>query len=181
MQMRYGNYTNKNAVENCIRYITRTGANEDRRHELSAWGGAGVGCYAAPELVIQQFCGVQKVYGIDRRGGRRLFHEVYNLTDREFESLGRNYDFVYQIAMKCAEYYYLMGHQVVFAIHHTRNVQMGNKGVHIHFVVNSINFMTGGKWHTRMRESYKREQIFNQNMREFIEDNFYPLEFMPFG
>ena len=176
IQMTLGSYTNEEAVENCIRYITRTRANEDRREELIAWGGMGVGCYTVPELAIQQFCGVQKVYGKD---GRKLFHEVYNLRDEEFEKLGCNYDFVYQIGVKCAEYYYLMGHQVVFAIHHARNAQKGNKGVHIHFVVNSVNFMTGGKWHTGMKESYGRNLMFDQIMKDFVEERFNPLEFMP--
>lgn len=174
MQMREGNYTNKNAVGNCIRYITRTRINENRQGELIAWGGMGVGCYTVPELAIQQFCGVQKAYG---KGGRKLFHEVYNLRDEEFERLGCNYVFVYQIAVRCAEYYYRFGHQVVFAIHHVRNVQKGNKGVHIHFVINSVNFMTGGKWHTGMKESYGREMMFNQIMRDFVEEKFNPLEF----
>lgn len=178
MQMREGNYTNKTAMENCIRYATRTRVNEERQDELIGWGGMGVGCYTVPELAIQQFCGVQKVYG---KGGRKLHHEVFNLTSMEFERLGCNYDYVYQIAARCAEYYYFMGYQVVFAIHHARNAQKGNKGVHLHFVVNSVNFMTGGKWHTGMRESYVRERMFNQIMIDFIDEKFNPLEFMPYA
>lgn len=178
MQMRRGSYVNKDAVENCVRYITRTRANEYRGNELIAWGGAGVGYYDLPEFVIQQFSGVQKTYGIEGRGGRRLYHETFNLTDAEFEQLGRNYDLVNQIAIKCAEFYYLMGHQVVFAVHHARSNQKGNRGVHIHFVVNAVNFMTGEKWHTGMRQSFMREQKFNQIMRDVIEEKFNPLEFM---
>lgn len=174
--MTYGNYTNKDAIEKCIRYITRTRVNEDRKNELIGWGGVGVGFYTVPELVIQQFRGVQRAYGKD---GRKIFHEVYNFLDEEFEQLFCNYDFVYQIAVKCAEYYYLMGNQVVFAVHHARNAQKGNKHVHIHFVVNPVNYMTGEKWHTGMRESYGRGLMFNQIMRDFIEERFNPLEFMP--
>lgn len=177
MQMRRGSYTNKDAVENCIRYITRTRANEQRENELIAWGGVGVGCYASPELAIQQFCCVQKIYGIDKRGGRRVHHEVYNFMDEEFEKLGRNYEYVYQIAMKCAEYYYYMGHQVVFAIHHVRNAERENKGLHIHFVINSVNFFTGRKWHTGIQETYGRELLFGQIVRNFIEERCNPLEF----
>ena len=176
MQMTYGNYTNKDAIENCIRYITRTRVNEDRQNELIGWGGMGIGCYTVPELAIQQFRGVQRAYGKD---GRKLYHEVFNLTDMEFEGLRCNYDFIYQIAAKCAEYYYQLGYQVIFAVHHARNVQKRNKGVHIHFVVNSVNFMTGGKWHTGKRESYGRGLMFNQIMRDFVEERFNPLEFMP--
>ena len=176
VQMTYGNYTNKDAIENGIRYITRTRIKEDRKNELIGWGGVGVGFYAEPELVIQQFRGVQRAYGKD---GRKIFHEVYNLMDAEFEQLFCNYDFVYQIAVRCAEYYYLMGYQVVFAVHHAINAQKGNKGVHIHFVVNSVNYITGEKWHTGMRETYRRGIMFNQIMRDYIEERFNPLEFMP--
>ncbi len=165
IMMRYGNYTNSNAVENLIRYITRTRKQEERANELIAWGGWGIGCYATPELVIGQFRSVQKLYGIEARGGRRLFHEVLKLTDQEFEQLGLDYDKLFQIAVRCAEYYYRMGHQVVFAIHYSK---VNNMGVHIHFVVNAVNFMTGKKWHTNMRENYHRDQWFNEKMREFM-------------
>ena len=167
MMMRQGNYTNKNAVENVIRYITRTGDKEEHREELVAWGGMGVGCYATPELVIRQFCRVQDCYNIEGRGGRRVFHEVLNITEEEFVWMGRSYDSVYQTAMKCAEFYYSMGFQVVFAVHHSKNRQVWNQGVHIHFVVNSVNYMTGRKWHTGIRESYTREKTFDENMWKF--------------
>lgn len=45
--------------------------------------------------------------------------------------------------MKCVKLTYLIGYQVVLAVHHARNDQKGNKGVHIHLVLNAINVMTG--------------------------------------
>lgn len=178
MMMRQGNYTNRDAVENVIRYITRTRRNEDRRNELIAWGGYGVGCYATPELIIEQFECVQNVYGMGIRGGRRMFHETLNIRKEEFEWLERDYGTIYRIAMKCAEYYYSVGHQVVFAVHYTENEWGVNKGVHIHFAVNSVNFQTGNKWHTNRRESYKREENFNLIIRSFMKEGYHvPLFF----
>lgn len=169
MMMRYGNYTNDDAVEKVIRYITRTRKNEDRSNELIAWGGMGVGCYATPELVIEQFRRVQDTYGMNVKGGRRIFHETLGIRDEEFERMWRDYNLVYQIAMKCAEQYYSMGHQVVFAVHHApKDNRGGNKGVHIHFVVNTVNFITGRRWHTNFRQSDSREKMFAQNMESHI-------------
>lgn len=39
--MRKGKYTNNDAVENVLRYVTRTRPMEDRADELIAWGGWG--------------------------------------------------------------------------------------------------------------------------------------------
>lgn len=167
MGRRNGNYVNKDAIENVIRYITRTRKNEDRGHELIDWGGMGVGCYASPELVIEQFHYVQNAYG--KADGRKVYHEVLGFTEEEFDRMWRDYGLVYRIAMENASKYYSMGHQVVFAIHHApKDNGSRNSGVHIHFVVNTVNFMNGKKWHTSFRQKYSREQGFNQNMRDVI-------------
>lgn len=169
MMMRYGKYTNIDAVENVVRYITRTRRTEDRADELVAWGGLGIGCYQTPELVVEQFCRLQNLHNMATRKGSRVFHEVLGITEEEFGRLEYDYGSVYQIAMKCAQYYYAMGHQVIFAIHHAKgNSQAGNKGLHIHFVVNTINFVTGNKWHTNMRENFQRQERFNEILFNFM-------------
>lgn len=183
MMMKWGNYTNPDAIENVIRYITRTRKNEIRRNELIAWGGMGVGCYASPELVIEQFYYVQRVYGINKNG-RMLHHETLNITDKEFDKLGNDYNRVNHVALECAKAYYSNGYQVAFAVHDARkkeeiNIEKINKGVHIHFVVNAVNFMTGRKWHTSMKESFNRERSFNGILEGFMLDK--PNRFSPFG
>lgn len=101
-----------------------------------------------------------------------MFHEALCIMDEEFGELAHSYEAVYRIGMRCAEYYYAMGFQVVFAVHHPKDKQPDrdavNKGVHIHFAVNTINFITGRKWHTNFRESWNRERAFNDNMAEFM-------------
>lgn len=179
--MRRGNYTNEDAVENVIRYVTRTRKNETRKDELIAWGGYGIGWYGGdPELAIEQFKYVQDVYGINSRGGKRIFHEVLGIKDTEFALMWNDYGIVYQIAMDCAQKYYAMGHQVVFAIHHTlKDIPEANKGLHIHFVVNAVNFRQGNKWHTSIRQSDSRQEEFKQNMRSEITKRVEePLEFL---
>lgn len=153
--MTYGKYNNKDAVENVLRYIMRIRKYEDRANELLAYGGTGVPLYSTPELMIQQFLYVQKLFRIDSRNGRRMHHEVLNLRDEEYEKLGSSIQNLYQYALNCCMVYFEQGHQVVFAIHWERC-----KRLHIHFAVNAINFITGKKWHTSMNEVADRERIF---------------------
>lgn len=178
MMMREGNYTNPDAIENVIRYITRTRRNETRGDELIGWGGMGVGCYASPELMIEQFHYVQRVYGMNKNG-RMLYHETFNITDEEFNKLDNDYNRVNWIALECAKVYYSNGYQVAYAIHDDIKKVGTNKRVHIHFVVNAVNFMTGRKWHTSKRESFNRERSFNGILEGFMLDN--PNRFSPFG
>lgn len=183
MMMRQGNYTNLDAIENVIRYITRTRKNETRGDELITWGGMGVGSYASPELVIEQFHFVQMAYGINKNG-RMLYHETFNITDEEFDKLDNDYNRVKQIALECAKIYYSNGYQVAFAVHDARkkeeiNIEKINKGVHIHFAVNAVNFTTGRKWHTSMKENFNRERSFNGILEGFMLDE--PNRFSPFG
>lgn len=161
--MKYGRYQNKDAVENVLRYIMRVRKYEDRANELLAYGGAGVPLYATPELMIQKFLYVQKLFHIDSRKGRRMHHEVLNLRDEEYEKLGSSIQNLYQYALNCCMVYFEQGHQVVFAIHWERC-----KRLHIHFAVNTINFITGKKWHTSMNEVADRERIFRHLLNVHI-------------
>lgn len=183
LTMRYGNYTNNNAVSNVIQYVTRTGKRADRADELHGYGGCGIGIYDNPDDIIRQFLCVQNCYGIKNRGGRRMFHEIFCLNDEEFRRIGCSVNILNQIAMECAKIYFNLGYQVVYAIHHEVE-----KKWHIHFAVNSISFLTGEKWHTGMRESTGREQCFNEILRYFIGKQYvaplyfggaysYPLQF----
>lgn len=154
------NYSNKNAVENVIRYVTRSRPNEDRADSLISYGGSGVRCYGTPEEMINQFLYVQYVYNIDRRGGRRLYHEVFNLTDEDFKRLCFDLNQVNIFAQTICNVYYKMGHQVVYAIHYEPEEHL-----HIHFVVNTINFRTGRKWHEYKASTACREMLFNEILR----------------
>ena len=156
------NYSNKDAVEKVLRYITRTREDEDREGNLINYGAAGADYFHAVDNMIQQFRYVQHVYGINSRGGRRMYHEVLNLKDCELERLGRNPEMLWQVGMECCQVYFQMGHQVVFAVHWEPK-----KRCHIHFAVNTINFQNGRKWHTTLPEIKQREGIFNEILRRY--------------
>ncbi len=174
--MRKGRYTNNDAVGNVIRYVTRTRPMEDRADELVAWGGWGIGTYQTPELSIEQFCRLQQIYRIETRGSR-IFHEVLRMTEEEWGRLGYDRGRLFQIAANCTHYYYSQGHQAVFAVHLGKmDCLNGNRGLHIHFVVNTINFMTGNKWHSNIRENTTRQQIFNDIIWNFMDPDPFGLE-----
>ncbi len=152
-----GNYTNDDAVENLIRYVTRTRENESRGGDLIAYGAVGAGYYLSPENIIRQFLYVQKANKIDIRKGRRMYHEVFNLCDCEVEPFYMGWEQLWHVGMDCCRIYYQMGFQAVFAIHWEQG-----KRYHFHFAINSISFLDGRKWHTSIPEIKQREMIFNQ-------------------
>lgn len=149
-------YTNPDAVENVIRYVTRTRLNEQRAKELIAIGGKGIYYNLPVERIISQFLATQEVFNINQRGGRRIVHEIISLSDQDFANLNYDYRHVYLHAEAICEYYFSLGHQVLFAIHHDPE-----KKVHIHFVVNSINYTNGKKYHSSKQDLQARKEEFN--------------------
>ena len=160
-KMNYGGYYNTDAVENVIRYITRTRANEMKEEELICWGSYNTLIYNEagipdPEVAINQFLGVQMFYDIKKRKGKRMYHETLNLLpDEYFFLLGDQYRFPC-LLYECCKYYDNMGFQVVYALHLSKS-----KGVHIHFAINAVNYKSGLKWHTLGYDDWLRQQAFN--------------------
>lgn len=157
-----GNYTNEDAVENVVRYVTRTRAYEDRKKECLMCGGKGVAVYQPVDFVIRQIEYVQKVFGIERRRGRRMYHETFSISEEEFVRMGRNVHVLYSFADQCAQYYFDAGYQVVYAVHGT-----SESNLHIHFAVSSINFVNGAKWHDSKVDLLARNEVFNDLMRRY--------------
>lgn len=156
------NYSNVDAVENLLRYITRTRKNEDRKDDLINYGAMGTDYFHSVDNMIQQFRYIQYIHGINTRRGRRMYHEILNLKDCEFERLAHSSEMLWQVGMECSQVYYQMGHQTVFAVHWEPV-----KRCHIHFAVNTINFWNGRKWHTTLPEIKQREGMFNEILRKY--------------
>ena len=167
-----GRYTNLGAVNHTIRYITRTRKNENRRNELICFGGSGIGSYLPSEEIIHQICYVQKVYNINARQGRRMYHEFFLISPEEFEMMNGNWNYVQSLAEECCQIYYSMGFQVVYAVHYDLE-----KKLHIHFCVSTINFHTGRKWHSSKNDLKVREAIFNGLMQKY-QNIIVPLKFV---
>ena len=161
--MTYGSYTNKDAVRNVLAYVLRVRDDERRRAELLFWGGFGIPVYDYEENVIKSFLCVQDTYNISSRKGRRIFHETVTMTPMEFNGLGNNYGVLKAVIEEyCYKEYFQQGFQVVYAVHWDKN-----KSLHVHFVINTINFKDGKKWHTSYEETAERETTFNSILRKY--------------
>lgn len=156
------NYTNKYAVHNVIKDITRTRGDEQYYNQLISYGAIGCGTIISADVLIKEFLCIQNIHNIERKKGRRIYHEVFSLRDEEVAGLYYNMNFLYSVAMECANWYFEQGHQVVFAIHHQSRF-------HIHFAVNTINFRTGLKFHTSKTEKEAREKLFNLILYKYLE------------
>ena len=161
-------YKNDDAIDNVIRYITRTRENELKLAELIAVGGAGFILNAPVEDIINLFRNVQDFYDIEHRKGRRLLHYTYNFKDEEFYLLGADYALVDAIAREFSAYLFSLGFQSIYAIHFDYG-----KRVHIHFAINAINFLDGKKIHVNRKDFGDLEdRLFNYfySMAEIVAD-----------
>lgn len=165
-----GKYENSQVIENVVRYITRTRSSEKRGDELLAYGSHGVADYLSVEVMIRQMKAVQEFYRIEQRKGRRMYHEVFSLTNEEVSRI-RDFSTLIQFANECSLLYFQNGFQVVFAIHYEAGGQ-----VHIHFAVSTINFRTGAKWHSSMVDLSGRQECFNAILQKYLDRNvIYPV------
>ena len=163
--MDYGNYKNKTATQNVIRYVTRTRGNEDRENELIFWSGYNVACFGDPQVAIERFSSVRQTLQRNSNPSPQLRHETLGFTDDEFRKMGEDFTRVKNIAEKCCEQYDNMGYQVIYAVHDTRALKVPdeqNNGVHIHFVINAYNYRSGNKFHESRSDYTKRRETFQQ-------------------
>ena len=116
---------------------------------------------------------VQNLYNINSRKGRRAYHEFYLISDEEFKMLGENIDSVHYIANECCRLYFSLGFQVAYAIHWENE-----KRLHIHFVVNTINFRDGRKWHSSMVDLQERQKIFDSILEKYLSLIIMPISFI---
>lgn len=153
-------YKNKYAVANVIHDITRTRENELYWKDLIGTGAFGVGMNLTADEQIREFLFVQNAYNIENRGGRRMHHEIFLLSDEEAARLYYRSDLMWWFAAECASFYFRQGYQVVFAVHHQGKF-------HVHFAVNSINYKNGNKYHTSNSELEAREYFFHQLLQKY--------------
>lgn len=136
---RKGNFSNEDAADKLIRYITRTREGEKYRDNLVSYRAFGAASCADIGETIRQFECVQKAHRVTNR---RMYHFVFSFSDFEQAVLNKNYALVCSIANMQAYYFFQRGYQVVVAVHDD-----SERHLHIHFAVNAINFMNGRKCH----------------------------------
>ena len=122
-------YNNTDALDNVINYIFR---------KASTIGGMSVDpAYAADNMKL-----VKKIWF--QEYGRQLRHFV--LCFSEVESAALCDSFLIELAYMICDYY-RREYQIVFGIHKSSKK-------HIHFVVNSVNYLTGEKFPTQKQYDY---------------------------
>lgn len=84
IQRTRGTYVNDDAVENVIRYVTRTRPDEDRRNELIFFGGAGVS--QEPEQMIVQFKYIQRTFRSNANTGKKSSMKHFHFIRRKYRN-----------------------------------------------------------------------------------------------
>lgn len=135
-------FKNKEALPKLIKYILRQRLDEDRGGELVAYTAFGIDLNMPIEDIISQMQMVQDHYCNNGDYGRRAYHFVLTFSDAEIAAMGHSYQSVMNIGLEIGVYFWTSGFQNIIAIHNDPT-----KRIHIHFAVNSFNYLTGYKFH----------------------------------
>lgn len=158
------NYTNRNAVKYVIDDITRNRKNEKYEYQLLGYGALGANHFLSVEDMIKTFNYIQQAYDIEQRGGRRIYHEVFWFSEEELILMNwdvqQMWNFAYEVSR---EFFYKKGHQVIFAIHYDIRGKY-----HVHFAVNTVNYITGAKLQTFKKDMKEREGGCNVILKKYL-------------
>ena len=136
IQLHRGEYKNLDAIENVIRYITRTRPNETNHKDLILWGdSSGFQYNKSPEEEIAAYKFVSKIYN---QRGSKICHYCLHILPSQFQCMNQDYHVLASYAVECCQYLFHQGYQTCFAIHLQNDL-------HIHFAINTTNYMTGYK------------------------------------
>lgn len=134
-------YQDYDAIESVINYCLNP-----EKTPSSYIGAFGVSIHqAAMEMkLLAQSCGNDR--------GLHLRHRILSFSEEEVRQLGScAYARIFNMARAMAEYY-RYSYQIIFALHEDHPLQP-----HVHFVMNTVNFVTGKKYDGKIGD-YKRFQ-----------------------
>lgn len=150
-------YSRRQDSENVIRYILRRRKNEERADELVAWGAFGIPEQGDMGAIMESYDLVQRAYSRKGKFGRRIDHEIYELSQDEVRSMERYGISKDKAAREMARNIYEEGYQVVYAVHTKGD---DSNRLHIHFAVNTVNYSTGRKRQENKKKTAERERAF---------------------
>lgn len=151
-------YTNSDAPEKLIRYVTRTDGKSD--DDLLAWGGLGVLEYGGIELPINQFYHAQEAHTRKGDFGKYMNHEIFSFSHEGEQVILQNNLDIDEIARRMARDIFEQDHcQVIYGVHAPNNAE---KHLHIHFAINAVNYRTGNKRRENKSQTRERDMRFNQ-------------------
>lgn len=156
-------------VGNLVYYITRT-KEKNNRKDLLECGYVGLPGGISVDDIISVILKTQYFYRGSGDIGPRVYHEIYWLSPEETFYIRNCAKWRYcisRLARETAEVYFRQGFQVVYAVH--ENGSGDSYKLHIHYAVNTVNFVTGKKFHTNFYEDQRRrENDMNQVLNEII-------------
>ena len=138
-------YCNDDAVKRLIYYILCE--NKMPNHICGAIGAS----IESRELAIKQFLAVKKVYRNTK--GKQVFHFWVSFDNAEKYSNKVYRHIGYEITK-----FFNGQYQIVFALHEN------TENPHIHFVVNTVNFMTGKKLRWKRGDRKRLENFVNKTL-----------------
>lgn len=160
----HGRYHEPSAVENVIKYETRK--NRTPKNDLVAYGGIGVLEFLGIDSMCSQIRAVQQMR--TRKGdlGRYIDHEIFSLTTEAGQLIQEKRLDIDAIAREMAYDFYEKDHcQVVYAVHRPHE-----KNTHIHFAVNTVNYMNGNNRRENKRQTREREARFQKIVADAIRE-----------
>lgn len=157
-------YREKDAVKNVINYVTRHNSRKSDE-DLIGYGGCGVSS-DDPDKMCQQMQQVQSAYDL-KEGKRQIFQTTYSMSREEVAAMGDNKETLLEYASDCAEHYFRMGHQVVYAVHKNQEGDGTGAYMHIHFAVCSVDYENGRMYNESFRVNDSNERMFDKYQKKY--------------
>ena len=147
-------YTNLDAVEKTITYITGNNTTEDKVYDV---GGIGVDCYNY-QNAISQYHIVKNVW--NKTDKRQVLHFVVSFEEarEEWLTLSDIALLAYQIGKILSKEQF----QIMWGIH------TNTKHIHVHYIVNSVSYVTGSKYRLDWKENYAIFQEIQRVIQSYL-------------
>ncbi len=142
------NYKNKDAADKLVRYVFK---DHGKGKQVRFFGGLGIDMVTS-ERAVRQIKKLKKMYR--KSDGRQMYHFILSFDERI-----KNPIEVYEIGLRIMDAFFY-GWQMIFTVHED------TENLHLHFILNSVNMLTGYKWH--MNGAEFRE--FKNKMENYADD-----------
>lgn len=158
-----GRYTNQDAIDKLIKYLTRTNGQSDS--DLVSWGVLGAPEFYGVDTIIDEFQLTQTYHKRKGNFGRYIDHEIFTFLPETEKVIYENNLDIDKIARDMAYDFLDNDHcQVVYSVHCNPKDDIP---LHIHFAINTVNFIDAHKRRESKADNRKRTQRF----QKIVEDN----------
>lgn len=158
-------YNEKDSIGNLIRYISRE--NGKSKNDLVCCGAFGATDFTDIDTTIKQFECVQMLHTRKGGFGRYIDHEIYSFSADEEKKIAHNNISVERLAEEMALDFYKDGFQVYYGVHKKDD---RDNNLHIHFAVNTVNFITENKRREYKSATKSREQRLHCIVEEALQN-----------